>query len=414
ESPMSTARAHWVELPISLELTGAAYTVRLRLGSDQVPVELIIDTGSSSLAVLPTAYQGERDASLQASDLAQQLSYGQGAWTGPVVCSDLRLDHSGHHLANTQLAVIEAETTDFRGADGIIGLAYHSLDPAHVVSALLPAPASQSWPWPFDSSQSQSAEFSRQLQAQPRVELTPPFTALEEHGVVSNRFSLLIRRALKRALPQARRHPENQGRLLLGGGHELAHLHDGVVVSIPVVHDRYYNVVLQSLQVGEQSPLPAPALRSSELRSYASNAIIDTGSSFILLEDSLYQGMLDRLAQIDPRLLSAIEAFGNTLKNQSGLVDATLESLPWPELKFHFRGVDGATATLVLSPAHYWQHDGLRVGESWFMLLRQLPDWPRQSVLGLPLMCDQMVVFDRQEKGEGVIHFAAARLPDGA
>ena len=53
----------------------------------------------------------------------------------------------------------------------------------------------------------------------------------------------------------------------------------------------------------------------------------------------------------------------------------------------------------------------LRPGESWFMLLRQLPDWPRQSVLGLPLLCDHFVVFDRQVNELGVVRLARARHP---
>ena len=408
---MDTTLPHWVELPITLDLTGAAYTVQLSLGSERTPVRLIIDTGSSSLAVLAGAFDAAADGSLSATSWAQQLAYGEGAWVGPVICTDLRLDHSGHHLAATQLALIEAMSTKFQGADGILGMAYRALDHAHDVSALLPAPTTQSWPWPFDDQHSNDPSFTTQLHAQPKVPLVPAFSALEEHGVVSNRFTLLIRRALKRVDGSERPHPDNQGRLLLGAGTELAHLHHGDVQTLPVVHDRYYNVSLHALQVAGQTPLAAPLLRANEVDAYASNAIIDTGCSFILLEDSLYQGLIEALNRIDERLGAAIEAFAPCLAQQRGLVDADLRSLPWPTLSFHFDAGEGEIARVQLKPEHYWQHDALHPGESWFMLLRQLPDWPRQSVLGLPLLCDHLVVFDRQVDTLGVIRLARARRP---
>jgi hypothetical protein len=104
-----------------------------------------------------------------------------------------------------------------------------------------------------------------------------------------------------------------------------------------------------------------------------------------------------------------IEAFAQCLPQQRGLVDADLSSLPWPTLSFHFDAGEGDISRLPLAPEHYWQHDALHPGESWFMLLRQLPDWPRQSVLGLPLLCDHFVVFDRQADTLGVIRLARAR-----
>jgi hypothetical protein len=410
DHPMDPPKqAHWLELPITLDLTGAAYTVQLSLGSERTPVRLIIDTGSSSLAVLASTFDAAADGSLNATSWAQQLAYGEGAWVGPVVCTDLRLDHSGHHLAGIQLALIEAMSTQFQGADGILGMAYRALDHAHDLSALLPAPASQSWPWPFDAQQSSDASFTRQLHAQPKVPLVPAFSALEEHGVVSNRFTLLIRRAVKRVDASERPHADNQGRLLLGGGEELAHLHHGDVQTLPVVHDRYYNVALQALQVAGQTPLAAPPLRAEEVAGYASNAIIDTGCSFILLEDSLHSGMIEAFRAIDARLVERIEAFGQCLPRQRGLVDAGLVELPWPPLCFLFDAGEGQIARIQLEPEHYWQHDALHPGESWFMLLRQLPDWPRQSVLGLPLLCDHFVVFDREVDTLGVIRLARAR-----
>src|SRR5207342_1565131 len=57
--PMTRA----LHLPITLAHAKGAYTVRLSIGSGQRPGNFVLDTGSSTLVVLPHAYDPDQDAS---------------------------------------------------------------------------------------------------------------------------------------------------------------------------------------------------------------------------------------------------------------------------------------------------------------------------------------------------------------
>ena len=80
-----------IHLDTSLAWAKGGYTVQVALGSRRAPAKLVLDTGSSTLAVSPAANAPEYDAA--------------GA--------------------------------PFRQADGSFGLAYRTLDPAHDINALL-------------------------------------------------------------------------------------------------------------------------------------------------------------------------------------------------------------------------------------------------------------------------------------
>lgn len=70
-------------LGTNLAYAKGAYTVALEFGSQRDRANLLLDTGSSSLMVLPTAYAAASDRSLKATSWAQQVKYGQGSWAGP-------------------------------------------------------------------------------------------------------------------------------------------------------------------------------------------------------------------------------------------------------------------------------------------------------------------------------------------
>lgn len=415
--PAAMEPAH-VLLPITLLRAKGAYTARLQLGSARQPIDLILDTGSSSLVVLPQAYDPERDDSRSATSLAQQVNYGGGGWIGPVLQSDLRLDNAtpAHHLAGVQLALVEAESANLQGADGILGLAYQALDKAHDLQALLQERGTRpalSWPWPF-SAEETAGTLAATLRQQPVRELTPAFTALEQHGVVADKFALSVRRALLHvgaSADAAARDPLNHGLLVLGAGEEIGALYHPPVQSLRVLHDRYYNVELLALQVGTGEPIPAPPLQPQYEAGYASNAIVDTGSSFVVLEASLYQALLQALAAIDARFPTLIAQFQQAMAGQHGIPSADIDLAAWPELHFILRAEDGGEARLSLRPEHYWQANALVAGESWFLLMDQLPHWPNQSILGLPLLCGHYVVFDRRAGEAGVVRFARLRSP---
>jgi len=407
-----------LHLDITLAHAKGAYTVNINLGSTGQSANVLLDTGSSSLAVRASVYRPDGDVSLVPTSLAQQVQYGQGAWTGPVLRTAVTFG-SGRHvrrIADGLVALIETGGENFRGADGILGLAFRELDHAHDLDGLLQArgvaPA-LTWPWTFQlDDEAELQAFSALLRDQPRQTLTPLFCALEQEGVVADRFALLVQRALVHVLDDThsdehlRNDPLNRGVLVLGGGEECQSLYEGGFADIRILHERYYNANLIAVRVGERARIPAPRLEPRHEASYASNAIIDSGCSFILLEASIYAAVMADLGACDARFPELIERFGTAMAQQQGLPNRLIDTRDWPDLHFIFEDPDGGEVSVRCNAAHYWQRNAVRAGQSWCLLLSQLADWPRQSILGLPFMSGHYVVFDR--RGTGVVRVARA------
>ena len=410
-----------LQLPITLAYAKGAYTTRISLGSAGQHAHVLLDSGSSTLAVLPHVYDSERDRSLQATALAQAVTYGAGAWAGPVLQSELAFGEGAHarRLPDAQFAVIQTPAPDWRGADGILGLAYRGLDLAPDSSALLEAQQTSpalTWPWPFNTdSPAAISSFKAELHQQPAVTVTPVFSALELEGVVNDKFAMLIQRALVHVTDDASSaaalaaDPLNQGTLVLGGGEECQSLYEGGFESVQIVHDLYYNAHLAAIRIGNQPAVPAPPLQAEYESSYASNAIIDTGSSFLVLQASLYDAVLAAFATHNPALSKLIADFQQRFASGHGLPNTRINDADWPDLHFQLQAADGGVVNLRCQASHYWQRNALFAGESFFLLLRQLASWPNQSILGLPLLCGRYCVFDRRSAGTGVLRLAKAR-----
>ncbi len=125
----------------------------------------------------------------------------------------------------------------------------------------------------------------------------------------------------------------------------------------------------------------------------ASNAIIDSRCSFILL-DTCFTALID--------------SFRKAMADQQGLPNSVIDIRRWPDLHFYLESPDGSETRLTCNAAHYWQRHALRAGQSWFLLTSQLPDWPRQSIPGLPLMSGRYCIFDRRGDALGVVRMAEA------
>jgi hypothetical protein len=88
----------------------------------------------------------------------------------------------------------------------------------------------------------------------------------------------------------------------------------------------------------------------------------------------------------------------------------------WPDIIFTFVGdiidikaenkTEKQTVQLTCSPQTYWQLNTPSFGKACFRFLSQLPQWPNQSIIGLPLLNNYYVVFDRSADTTGVIKFA--------
>jgi hypothetical protein len=412
-------RTQPLQLLINLAYAKGAYTAAIEIGSERRSAQVLLDTGSSSLAVLSHVYDASRDAHLQGTALAQRVQYGQGEWAGPVLRSALGFGTGAHarRIDDGMFALIETTATHFRDADGILGLAFQGLDYARDLSGYFSAQGQspQTWPWPFDvTSDAGRAAFDAMLREQPRASIAPLFNALEQEGVVNDKFALLIRRALVHVLDDTASiaalaaDPLNRGVLVLGGGEECRELYSGRMHDIRILHELYYNANLIAVQVGDQPRIPAPPLQPEYQKRYASNAIIDSGCSFIVLEQSVYDAVIGGIAACDARFADLIDRFQKAMVDRQGLPNNSIDTRRWPDLHFYLESPDGNETKVTCNAAHYWQRNALRAGQSWFLLMGQLPDWPRQSILGLPLMSGRYCIFDRRGDALGVVRMAEA------
>ena len=73
-------------IPITNVYMDGDYTGRLLIGPHQKPMNVILDTGSSALALDGHKYQPDTAGGDKLTDLAQTAGYGDGSsWTGAVI-----------------------------------------------------------------------------------------------------------------------------------------------------------------------------------------------------------------------------------------------------------------------------------------------------------------------------------------
>ncbi|QDF74429.1 MULTISPECIES: pepsin-like aspartic protease [Shewanella] len=526
-SPKATPRT--LKVPLVNVYAKGGYSAQLRIGAEKHPLNLILDTGSSTLVVSGSDYVEERDNALVPTSLAQEVLYGIGGWDGPVVYTrvgiredEIDFDIHDEHLPQAHqpivlercaVAVVSSLTqeTSFADADGILGLAYDSLNKVYDLKDYFNhygiAPA-LTFPWPFDeeihlssqhyrpilnqassdfsidqaadilwhqaTDQSFNSEdlrqFKRFLRTQPTDSLPPYFNNLTTHGLTPNKFAFFARRSSIHVRSQEvvapnsandfaflGQDPLNQGWLILGGGEEHTELYQGEFKTIAVIENKYYNVNLLGLSIGDNEMIPSlltqaqqQAQAANELTQEAppssalchngqhlhthgvhicdtlrgqSNAIIDTGASAIVLTRHLFDAMKQALDAINPLFTEQIAPFSEIAFQQTGIDMEALQLEQWPDLTFYFIGprseLHAATTcddpscplgcepvAIRVTPQHYWQINTPTKGKACFKLLSQLPNWPNQSILGLPLMSGYYVIFDRSVDDKGVIRFA--------
>lgn len=380
--------ANPVRLPITNVVAGGDFTGAVVVGGQAAPLHLLLDTGSSTLAVDGHRFDPSTAAETQTTNLVQTVQYGAGGWIGAVVRSTVSLD-AAVSLRATPVAVTYGESPGmFGGADGILGLAYRALDRAYVL-------AGDTW-----AARPTAAEAT----ASPTIELPPYFTQLEEAGVVHNRFAFAIARAaVSLATDDPASDPANHGVLVLGGGRELTDLYVGDFATLEVIHDVWYNTSLVAVQVGAAPPIAVAPLPAGD--PLVSNAIIDSGTNVLLLEQALFDAVLAALGAIDPSFpgLLTAHAFGAA----AGLPHDQLDLARWPTLTFTFQAPGGGTASVAVAPSAYWQADAGRRGEALAFVIGGGAGLGARSILGLPLFVGRYAVFDRAlDGGVGVIELA--------
>lgn len=408
-----------LRLEITNVLSGNDYSARLAIGSKGAVADVILDTGSSTLAVEPSVYSGVGDADLKPTTLLQLITYGTGGWAGPMVDTTLTFgtDAGQVVLHNCPIAITTVqESSNFQGVTGIMGLAYNGLNNAFDFGAYLATQGKEStFPWPFGKVWTSFLAGFRKLLQRARatgVDVKPYFDQLEESGVVANKFAFYTLRSwvsvrLGTTVEAVSADPLNKGYFIMGGGEEQHDLYTGDFVAVNVLHDLYYNTNLKSVRVDGCPAHQAAPLQSQYTATSISNSIVDSGTSDLSLAQDVYDAILQGLEQRNPAFAQAIQAAADS---RDGVPSASLELAKWPNIYFTLEGEDGQDVELACMPQTYWQTDFPAAGRAAFQISGPL-DPANQSILGLPLMNNYYTVFDRTQDVNGVIRFAKIKAP---
>jgi hypothetical protein len=397
---------------------GGDYTAKILVGKQKKPANVILDTGSSTLAVKPTAYDPAGDTPKRTS-LAQVVLYGTGGWAGPVLETSVTLGGATLPAAPVALTAV-AEPNNFGAADGILGLAYNALNDAFDLGTYLEQKGvnpPDTYPWPLHIQGTEKAleTFESSLPATARTSVDPYFTDLEEQNIVANKLAFYTLRSIPRvsdpnATPAKLAEDKlNQGYLILGGGEEEKDLFEGGFTDVAVVDDLYYNVNLKGVRIGNGSVVPAAALQPKFHDVGGSNAIVDSGTNSLFLAPDVFVAILGALEKANPKFIQLLR---DADQSQDGVAVADLKLETWPDLVFVLQGKAG-DVELTVSPSTYWQTDFPAPGRAFPVLGGQQagPNTPNQSILGLPLMNNYYTIFDRSVDANGIIRFAKIKPP---
>jgi hypothetical protein len=374
-------------IPISITLNGNSFTATLSTGGGAVPVNVLLDTGSSLTAVNLDPYDPGSDPSVATSQLLYSGSFQSSRFMAAVVRTPVHLQAD----AATPVATVPAANVGvvydirpnlFGNADGILGLAYQALNPA----TRMPADTMLTRYGPTQLGLGQKAGT-----------LAPYLDQLVAAGQVPNKFAFAVRRSIASGTADTTTAESlNTGVFVIGDAEECTDLYTGTFVPAAVVHEAYYNTNLVAIQVGTRTIQVQPTPAGSAA---GSNSFLDSGNSALMLDPPLYAQVITLFDAVNP-------AFGPAL--QSGSHDQTqLDLAAWPPLRFVLQGTGGAQATVTVQPQDYWQFDGYGAGTATAGLTSGGAPFPGQSILGLPIFAGRYVVFDRTGgTGRSVIKFA--------
>lgn len=341
----------FVKIPISNIFAWGDYTGQIMVGPEQKPMNVLLDTGSSALALDGTKYAPDFAGGDTSTDLAQTDVYGDGSgWTGSVIESTITVGSGANtaKLSNGNVSVAyEVRGQMFDGYDGILGLAYAPLDDAFQM--------------PQDTSQHRYT--ADQVRAGTRTDLVPYLTQLSEAGVATDKMSFYTRRSFMQVGGGGANDPLNNGWMIVGGGEESTELYTGSF----------------------QPP---------------SNSIVDSGTNSLNISPQMLSAMISKFSHDQQLLLMKSIHQGQLVPMSELRLDE------WPTISFVMEG-DMGDVKLDVTPSNYWQVNTQNVG---YAAAAITVGQPGLAILGLPLMNGYFTIFDGEaDGGKGVIKFATAR-----
>jgi Eukaryotic aspartyl protease len=372
-----------VRVPITNVYMGGDYTGRILVGPEKQPMNVILDTGSSALALDGKKYHPQLTGGEKSTDLAQTDSYGDGSsWTGAVLKTTLTIGDGAGSVVLTggNAAVAYTASADmFQSADGILGLAYAPLDDAFTMRQ-------DTWKHQYTATQ---------VRAGKQGTLVPYLTQLADVGVTSDIISFLTRRSFVHMGGGGANDPLNQGWMVVGGGEESTDLYTGSFQTVKVLSDDWYSTNLKAVIVGTGDPVAA---RLEGPKGMPSNSIIDSGTNSLSISSQMLKAILSKFSSAQQELLN------KAVLEQSLVSAADLQLADWPTLTFVLQG-DTADVRLNVSPSDYWQVNTQKVGAAAAAIT---PGQAGLAILGLPLMNGYFTIFDGEaDGGRGVIKFAS-------
>ncbi len=377
-----------VRIPITNTINDGDYTAEIIVGAKKTKVAVVLDTGSSSLAVESKIFDPTGDAATKTTNVAQAIPYGSGSWVGAVVDTQIALSDAVT-LSNVNLSVVYTELRGvFGGAHGIFGLAYQPLNSSY----LMPA---NTWTNKYPHARVVSGE---------EHDLDPYFDQLENAGIVSNIFAFRTKRSMvSHATDDPAGDPLNQGYFLLGGGPEADDLYSGAFVDVAILHDKWYSANLIAARVGDQAPVKALPLPPGS--NWDATSVIDNGTNSLFLDQTLFDGLMTAFGKIDPSFPDLLRQYS---QNSAQTCDqGQIDLAKWPPITFTLQGIDGSPCDLTVGPKSYWQFDVTQKGRAMACIVGDGNSSGGESILGLPLLAEYYTVFDRNlNGGRGAVRFA--------
>jgi hypothetical protein len=373
-------------IPITNIYADGAYTGSILVGPRRHRLNVLLDTGSSVLAVDGSKYALDPAGGDRTTRLAQYGSYADGShWAGGVIKTAVAAGDPQAPLVAKRINVAlayEASPDMFGKTDGILGLAYAPLDEA----------------WEMGRDTTAHRYQSARIREGRYTRILPYLTQLERQSVVSDVFAFYTRRSfIHRDGGRIADDPLNQGWMILGGGVECREFYSGRFQTAKVLAEQWYNTNLKAIVVGDTTPL---AVHRRAPQGSPSNSIVDSGTNSLDLGPELLKALIGKFkptqqAQLHP----AIHA-----KRPIPMADLKLRA--WPDLTFILQG-EARDIALRVEPRDYWQVNAPRAGFAQSAITVGDPGF---AILGLPLMNGYYTIFDGEaDGGRGVIRFAQSR-----
>jgi hypothetical protein len=375
-----------VRIPITNVYMNGDYTGRILVGPHNRAMNVILDTGSSALALDGHKYHPDTAAGDKTTNLAQTDRYGDNSgWTGAVLKTKVVVgDGTGQvTIPDANVAIAYEETSSmFRSADGILGLAYAPLDDAYRMPL-------DTWAHKYTGIEVSHGQ---------RGDIQPYLTQLAGESIVSDIVSFYTKRSFIHAgAGDPVNDPLNQGWMIVGGGEEATDLYSGAFQTVTVLADAWYNTNLKAVIVGSASPIAVPAHGPNGM---PSNSIVDSGTNSLNLGPHLLKAIIAKFTPGQQALLNA-SVFG-----QSYVSVSQLDFGAWPDITCVLQG-DAGDVRLRVAASDYWQVNAGKVGAA---AAAFTSGQEGLAILGLPLMNGYFTTFDGEaDGGRGVIKFATSK-----